>query len=251
MPIEQGVGTSEHTKNKQEVLQHLLKMHLKICRGIFSNYNIRQPYYYIDMNAAHGAGSPTIFHTLVTNEITIPYHALLVERDTENAVQLARCFQNEPHVTVKSGDHDDIVPAFVQSLKGKPYGLCYHDPNGEVSWNTLANIARLPASNHIDILIHFTATGHKRIAKATGRLEKIMEYVQQISKKYWIVRKPDTNCSWQWTFLIGSNWDGFPDWKKQHFHRLREEEGQEIMKKLMHTKEEWQKLHQLSFLDEL
>jgi hypothetical protein len=69
-----------------------------------------------------------------------------------------------------------------------------------------------------------------------------MDYIKSIDKKCWIVRKPETQ--WQWTFLIGSNWVKFPEWKKERFYNLESKEGKEIMERVMYTEEEQFELRQ-------
>src|SRR4029453_11635108 len=54
--------------------------------------------------------------------------------------------------------------------------------------------------------------------------------VKTIGKAFWIVREPLEH--FQWTFLIGTNGDSFPIFKRHRFHGLWTPIGRKIMRRL-------------------
>ena len=54
-----------------------------------------------------------------------------------------------------------------------------------------------------------------------------------VGKKQWLIREPIGKH--QWTFMLGTNWKKFPEWKKEGFYRIDTEEGQRVFRRLNWT----------------
>lgn len=234
---ENGYGESEETRYKLEQLRGLIKMHVGICAG----QAWCRDYRYIDMNAGPGimdvskqSGSPLIFLETASHAPSLPYHALMVEKDAGYVDQLRERVRLFPHVTVAHGDHAAIVPTYVSGLSGKPTGLIFHDPKGVPSFETLAQVTRMAQAQRMDILIYMSATNLKRPNGWKARRGRpdttLKEGIGTIGKTTWLIRRPRTNKCW--TFIIGSNWTDFPTWKRAGFVRLDSAEGQAILEQL-------------------
>lgn len=65
-----------------------------------------------------------------------------------------------------------------------------------------------------------------------------------IPKKYWLVRNALKNSTWQWTFLLGTNWTDFPEFKKIDMVKLDSSKGQSFFEKLNLTSKERQEFYQ-------
>lgn len=237
MPIIAGVGNSDYTAEKQAIVRGIMRMHLKICQGIFKRHpHSHNVYQYIDMNAGYGDGSPSTFYDEVRH-LHLPFQALLIDTQREQITRLQHLFAGQSSsITIMQGDHNAVVVPHCGSWKRQHLGLCYHDPNGEVSWEALAHIAAHPQCKKLDLLVNMSATAQKRIRLATGDRSKLDEYLNTIEKKHWLIRKPYGN--WQWTFLIGTNWADFPRWKKEDVYDLNSAQGQGIFEKLALTTRE-------------
>ena len=70
------------------------------------------------------------------------------------------------------------------------------------------------------------------------------ERLQFIPKKYWLIRNALKNNSWQWTFLLGTNWTDFPEFKKIDMVKLDSSKGQAFFEKLNLTSKERQEFYQ-------
>jgi hypothetical protein len=92
---------------------------------------------------------------------------------------------------------------------------------------------------HCDIIIHVAATPIKRqfYSSMHPLSQCLSEMVKTIGKAIWIVREPHEH--FQWTFLIGTNWDSFPIFKRHGFHGLWTPIGREIMRRLDYNLEEY------------
>lgn len=233
---------SDWTDTKNEVVRGIFTWLLTSSRSVMERYPHTYPdYRYFDMNAADGSGSPRFFIDAACR-LGVPYRALFIEQNrTQHAALLAAHSRNQ-FVDIRHGDHTTILPLACQQLVKKPYGLIYNDPCGIPSFETLADVSGLPAIEHIDILINCPATAIKRARNAFKRTTYyLIEELDKIQKKRWLVRAPPkggTFARWQWTVLLGTNWDDVQNWRAQQVYRVDSPEGQEVLRRLNLTNEE-------------
>jgi len=278
MPKDGTVGFSDNTPYKHDHFDKLVQAHMRIVRGIIHRHTWAfSSYVYLDLNAGSGhyydedghlmLGSP-IRAALLSLAQSLPMLACLCEQSYESVGQLIEAFHahqitsvpreiDEPDRLLTS--HHDIwifedqysigIPWFIeQRLKplavvqgttlNKVYGLIYSDENGTLPPFALLEkcAIELPL---VDQLIHVAATPIKRqIYSPKHHLnQRLDEMLATIPKKYWFVRLPYGQH--QWTFLLGTNWDAFPEFTRQHFYRTDSPEGQSILRRLSYNRKDY------------
>jgi len=94
------------------------------------------------------------------------------------------------------------------------------------------------------IYFHLSASNFKRILKSSSSDFdlRLTDCLNRILKKRWIVREPVSRH--QWTFLLGSNWKKFPEFRKMGFYNLGSRKGKEILSRLIYTAEELRREHE-------
>lgn len=262
MPKDGSVGISDNTPYKQYGFGKILKPHMGMVRGIMRRHAWVVPsYVYVDLTAGSGRSSweDTIIHGSpivaldMARSLHVPLHGFLCERDAQSAQSLRyelrhrglREHNAHPDVflastgqdyTLYEGDHQIYAPVILEHLhlhQGQRlyYGLVYSDENGRCPpFDILGAFARVQA--RMDLLIHVAATPIKRqyyspIHPLMKRLDQLMETVQ---KDYWFVREPYGR--FQWSFLLGTNWKLFPEFRGIGFHDTRSAEGASILRRL-------------------
>jgi hypothetical protein len=58
--------------------------------------------------------------------------------------------------------------------------------------------------------------------------------IRDVPKRYWLIREP--YYQHQWTFLIGTNWDTFPDFSRHGFVTIDSPHGREIMRLISYAR---------------
>lgn len=226
---------SEWSPIKNGIVNGLMSMLMRASSSSMSKYPQSYPiYYYIDMNAADGSGSPRIFINNA-NKIGLPYRALFIEQDQERHADLEACFANCANAYTYCGDHADALLPYCQGLRGKPYGLIYNDNCGVPTWDALASVSQLRQVEHMDFIINCPATAIKRVRRVFKRDEFLIDSLKAINKAYWMVRYPEGR--WQWTILVGTNWKD-NEWRAQRMYPISSPEGQEALDILNRTKKE-------------
>lgn len=245
MPVEDEVGYSETTPLKIEHLSRILSMHLAITQAVLNkNDYFHQRYRYVDLTAGRGGtpdgtpGSPLVFMDVVESEkFEKPFRADLIEHNEGNLSELKKVYQAEAqargwqleNVRLHLGEYEEVVRDLFPSSDPYELGLVFVDPTGQVpDLETLQHISEMRP--RIDILIHVATTTIKRVYHYTDML--LSDYMAQIEKKNWLIRKPLPWDSHKWTFLLGSNTDIFKSYKTIDFLRLDSEEAQQFFPKL-------------------
>jgi len=247
MPVIDGVGISDHTPLKESGLGCILRMHMRVTKSIIAKREsfAHPDYHWFDINAGFGQypecpGSPLVFLN-EAKQIGITYQATFIEQDATNVSRLASCIGDNRNVTILCGDNMRLLPIVAGQLSGRRqhYGMLYTDPNGIPSFDLLSGVSRFPVLRKVDFLIYVSATSIKRSRRAhPDKYVGLTEYLATIDKRHWLLRDISTVGAHQWTFLLGTNWDGFPEYRKEGFYRADTKDGKAIMNILATTQEE-------------
>lgn len=235
MPITDGIGHSEYTRQKHDNLAGILKMHLDICRGI-DQRNALRCWWYFDMNAGDGRGSPAVaWSVLNTCQPPFSWQFVFSEHHYPSYCALGDRFDGFPGVACHYEDNRAVASHYHNQITRLDYGVVFHDPNGgEIDLDMLRNFR----DSRLDVVIYYSAAGNKRLDTAfQGRRGvRLGRIVAEDVKQHWLIRLPEGKH--QWTMLIGSNWVDFPAWERRGFYKLRSEAGQNIYDRLNSTARE-------------
>lgn len=241
-------GQSDYTPQKEEILSSILAQHLHICRGIFAKHRdwLRGVYYFYDIYAGSGIneragcdGSPLVF-LKEAERLYVPYVATFIDKEPLHAEALARRVARFGRGTtvVYEADNAMRLPLLIAAIgKAQPYGIIYADPNGMPPFELLAEVSQCPQCRVLDILIHCSATTLKRFRGAFGG-KNLMEHLGAIQKSDWLIRDPEGTGKQQWTFLFGTNWPDYPEYKRIKLHNIKGREGKAILAGLTYTQAE-------------
>jgi three-Cys-motif partner protein len=253
VPVVNGVGQSEPTVFKHDHLRHWFDLHIRIVQGILARREWTDPrYWYFDLTAGPGRyngiiGSPLLFEQAARRRGLQECVSVFFEQDRGRAEELRNalgigvspaCGSLSWSRTVVAGSYQEHLRNYAPPGRRNAYGLAFLDPNGQIDFKGTAELFALDSLYRVDLMINLAANTIKR-SRQFG-VERLDESIQRLgdAKSCWLIRTP---CSaWQWSILLGSNWDGFPDWKKLGFFRLDSEEGQRILADLTYTKAEKQ-----------
>lgn len=259
-------GYSDNTPLKQQHLADIAGAHWNIVAKILrKNHDwASQCYLCIDLNAGPGLyhtgeeGSPLVFGK--TAQVRrLPTNILCIEKVAETYARLKQvCDAHYTPVTglsprynlgyplgelqIYHGDSflvlPDIVNAYRQVAK-KIYGMAYSDPNGHLREQIPGLKVLAQAFPRLDLVCHASATIVKRCFASPRHAQydqRLSDLVMSIGKRYWLVREPFGPQGW--TFLIGTNWTDFPEFKKLHIYDVRSQEGLDILDTLSYSSRE-------------
>jgi hypothetical protein len=255
MPVKNGIGYSDYTQVKHDHYRALLEIQVPIVGHILTKHDWAWPsYLHFDITAGNGGtdeqpGSPSIF-TSVLKRRGHAYRAVFIEQEQVNADALRARFARDTGVTVEHGDHADILPSYIHACPADinqrtAYGSLFVDPTGcEPPWDLLIEFSR--AFRYVDIMIYMSATNLKRIRRARAKRDNcqqpdLHDRLRAIDKKYWLIR--EYQGAHQWTFLIGTNWVKYPDWKPGGFYAITSPEGQRVLNETNYTAQERAQRH--------
>lgn len=283
MPRVNGVGHSDATISKMEVLSKIFDMHFMITQAVIKKYSsFRRKYRYVDMTSGKGhvpysemvskvekvhalqwsgrsllhngqlLGSPLVFLTIAESEkVQTPFRSDFIEEIKDNCDELGKAIKH--HATLNNWQdiknkvylHNDkyekIIPELFPYRDDKELGLVFIDPSGnKPDLKTLKHITNMRP--RMELLLYLAATNIKREFGYTNRY--LSDYMREIGKEYWLIKKPNKGDKFQWTFLLGSNSDIFKDYKKIDFLRLDSDEAQKFFPVLELTAKQRQDLLQ-------
>lgn len=231
---------SAETEPKEADFRGILNMHMSIAKAII----VRQagpPYLYIDLYAGPGRlafrgkefdGSPLIFMD-TAKQLDVQTVSAFYEQDPAIADRLKGALASAGgtgHFEVHPERCEVGFPKLLERMGTRGwYGLIYSDPIRDEIPHALLNAAaqKLP---RVDLLSYVSATQYKRRRGVDENRPFLADHIAAVDKKFALIREPIG--MWQWTFVLWSNWDGLPDWKRRGFYRLDSERGQQIMERL-------------------
>jgi hypothetical protein len=236
-------GLSDYTEEKQRVLATVLAAHMGAAKSIIARHHAYPRYVFVDLNAGPGydrqgcEGSPAIA-LRVAGEVGLPMDAWLCERDASTLRMLRAHFGTHPGAHILAGDHDETHRQIVTSYRGRPpvYGLVYSDPNAAVL--PVEALAALTTGTlaRVDILAHINANGGYKRTRSAHPDRYLADDLEKLGKRYMWVRREIG--PWQWTFVIASNWGGFPAFKNRGVVPVDSDEGATILDRLNYSRNE-------------
>lgn len=258
MPLEYAAGISGNSPLKQQNYRTILTAQMHMVLAMMRRHTWICPrYLHIDLNAGPGQysdgmlGSPLIAAD-ICQQLSIAFSSWCIEKEAATYAHLLQGFQArypEKHASLFTVSeharfrlvHDDAAHALsclMHVIEGHPrwnnlnaiYGMIYTDHNGLPNFPLLAQCAEWFA--RVDILMHVPATVIKRcFYSPANQLDKrLNDLMNGIKKDYWLVREPHNH--FQWTFVLGTNWDDFPEFAKIGLYRTDSQRGRSILKKL-------------------
>lgn len=249
-------GMSDITQIKQDHFRLILRTHLRIVQAIFKKrrYSL-DTFFYFDINCGPGVyesnaqkGSPLIFLEEVQRLPELKYSAVFIDKEKENINNLNKYIPpNASHIHVLCGEQAELLPQYFHTNKTQwHYGLLYTDPNGIFDAELLRDFSQQNPYHATDILINCPAAAIKRVRRSPKCQEcrTLEDRLDIIQKKEWFVRLALRNSTWQWTFLLGTNWKKYPEFTKIDLINRTSKRGQSIFDILNYTNGERQEISQ-------
>lgn len=253
MPKIDNVGFGKFTAQKMKVLRSIFGMHLAVTQQVLNKHPaFRQTYKYIDATSGKGVvpeslipGSPLVFLDVALSEIfTKQLRIDLLEREEVNFTKLqqnvtqycrTRGLDFGRFGEYRLGDYGQLLPRLLGHEEDRELGLIFIDHSGELpNFGAIKLVSQLRP--RMEVLLYLSARNIKRLHHLTQK--SLLDYMREIGKKYWLIRKPDKFDRLEWTFLLGSNTDIFKDYRKIDFFRLDSDEAQNFFPKLNLTSKE-------------
>lgn len=235
MPKESNVGYSETTLEKQRDFIKIFRMLCSMWKGVTKRYYTSSDVLYFDLNGGHGIGTEeyaivgsAVLSAAILKEVGLSHFAYICEVDKVNVSRLNDALLAYKNFKVIKGDNRIALNMFLPK-SGNHHGLVYIDPNGYPisEFNFLSDFGQYEGCNKLDVLVSLSATTAKRTDNAHSDKHNLMKYLEKANKNKWYIRKLMKGKN-KWSFLFGTNWEGFPD-TFTDFHTFSSDEGQDIL----------------------
>lgn len=251
MPVEDGVGYGHVTPIKVEHMRKIFAMHLAITKAVLNRneYFIRR-YRYLDLTAGKGAtpdgnpGSPIIFlEQAESSDFGFPYRADFIESNPNSIRELRESVDKAgsthgwklSDVHFHAGSYQEIAPDLLSTELERELGLIFVDHSGDIpQTESLSSIVQLRP--RMEILLYIPTTNLKRVYQHSKLL--LSDFMNELDKQHWLVRRPVKGDSHKWTFLLGSNTSLFKNYKSIDFVRMDSKEAKSFFPELNYTKKQ-------------
>lgn len=247
------IGNGPYTREKLRQFNIILQIHLAITNCVIRKNRFNTNYLYIDCTSGPGRyslndgtevnGSPLVFLENAKRE-NIPYRAFFIEEVQAYYLQLTQSISVHPWLNVNTyhGTYQDFVEMVFTRVDDNQLGLIYIDPNnGLPDLEILRHIGQYRP--RMELLLNLSATNIKRTREIT-RI-RLNDLINSTLKKVWLIRGTLPGDSHQWTFLLGSQWNGFASkWESINMYSIDSTKGKERLETLNYTREELECLYQ-------
>ncbi len=252
MPVTtNGIGYGAYTPIKIQHLSKIFEMHLSITRAVLNNHPYyTQTYHYIDATSGSGRtpdgtnGSPLVFlERIEADKFRMNYRADFIECNASSMAELQKAIKMAAesmkwriaNIKYHPDCYEAIIPNLLPGVDDKELGLLYVDPSGDLmNFDTIGYVSK--ARPKLDILLYIPTTNIKRVFGTTHKL--LSDFLNDIGKSHWLIRKPFPNDRHKWTFLLGSNTNIFKTYKRIDFLLLDSPEAQVFWPKLNLSKKQ-------------
>jgi len=248
------IGASKFTQIKQQHFQAILRIHMMIVRSIMKKwYYVNKKYLYADLYSGCGGyffegkwivGSPVIA-TNSAGKIGIDMDCHLNDEDAKN-ISCLKEYVFDPISPKFSVSKSSVCLSNMQDLARKnQYGLIYLDPNGHPEFDGVKAFFSAKNNSKVDVLINCNATVGKRLTSSTAHAmytNRLVDNMLSIDKKYWLIKEPYKGDSWQFTFVLGTNWSAFPEFKDIGMYSVTSTRGLELLKLFSYSEKERKRL---------
>jgi hypothetical protein len=256
MKSNNGHKFSFETIHKQNKFQEIIERHIAICQKIMAKHRINNPYRYFDLNGGTGyikeidtyGGAYRFAES--ANESKLNYTGDIFEIKENHIDPLKQSLEMFPNMVIHHRDHNDIVSMMDNVKPEWGMGLVYADPYGtKIPIESINSIG--VKYKGCDVLMYVSTTTFKRV-NSVWNLGGIQEILGDINKKHWYFTKPRSKN--QWCFLLGTNWDKFPEYKDIGFYRFDNPSFIDVWEKILYTKKQRDNMKrpkQLSLFDSI
>lgn len=246
-----GICGSE-TRDKQRDFQAIISHHLTVVRNIRRKHGwVHQKYLYIDAFAGPGIysyrqqtiqGSPVIFFN-AARLTSLRWAMVAIENDPDNFNNLSLSLPPSLNYSLVNDDNLTWLKQLSTRVdSSNTFGMLYCDPPNtedtiEGSFELMERMAQL--YEKVDLMVYISPTTLKRIRTSKDSVKSLIDRMDPIKKEYWAIR--EMRGKHQWTFLIGTNYIKWADWRALGIHPVNSPAGREILKRANYTKSELKK----------
>ncbi len=244
---------TENTPLKHSHYREIIKFHLSIC-SVLKRKRPWTQYLYVDLNSGPGyyekinePCSPIIFLSESNQHQILEPQSHFVEinpavfKELQNTLFDLRNSHTNTNFQLYHMDNLMFSELFCRKYSRRPFmGLVFADPMGagKSEFESLQQFSQ--TFPYVDLLIHLQGASIKRashcpITSEHGNLS-LPDYLSLINKKKFLIRRPYDKH--QFTFLLATNWMGFPEFKKIGMYDITSPEGKEIFNSIAFTQKE-------------